>query len=385
MEQAHISVEEALQTLEQRCTCATAHPRPASGNERPQCLLVLAVTVARLVTLLTSADYSKDLQPTQLGLKHIFTGSSIASRFHTTHPQLKEDAGIQIMKRLGLEVGDGSDPGPLYEFRPLALMTDNIYLFAGEDSLGENRHLECRTAMAVNGICVYMECLQGLSVRPELLRKVHVIPGYIGRGNKVFDSVWDSSTGVEHAWEEATFETAAEPSTLGQDQGGMEALTLTPMVDEPSDGMGKLMFYYQIATPHTRTFVQPGRITENVLRSSGIINCPGEEETCDKPLPPNTYFVRSGWDIGKLPFDNSGTESNVIKVVVWKPRASELHHLTAFHFQSLHGPQDIPKVFLRQDQCLSCSARSAFKRLSLAINRPDGTGVSRTHHVTNVF
>ena len=386
--QAHSSVEEALQILKERCRCTMVVPRAARNIEQPRCLLTLAVTVVRLVTLLTSTDYSKDLQPTQLGLMHIFEQSSEASELHNKLPKISESARIAIMTSLGIGVGDDTEPGSFSKFAPLAFMTDNIFLFAGEEPVGNSRNLEARTAIAINGICVYLDCLQGLGVRPELLRKLHVIPGYIGRGNKIFNSIWDSATGIEQVWEDAILERAIEPESLLQDHDATEPLTLVPLVDEPSDGMGKLMFYYQVSTPHARLILPPGRITENVLRSSGIITCPGVRESCNRPFLPNIHLVRSGWEISaqNLPSEETGVESNSIDVVVWNPRASELYRLTAFHYQSFRSTSTrFPSLFLRQDQCLSCSTRSAFTRVSLALNQLERQALPGTRKVANVF
>jgi hypothetical protein len=239
-------------------------------------------------------------------------------------------------------------------------MANAIRLFTGYDlSPVELETYNFRTAVAENGVCVYMECLESMTTRPELLRRIHAIPGHIGRGTRIFDSIWDCAPTQAPLLQRVNIENAVEEEKEIHFNCSLE---MTALIDEPS-GPGQLSLYYRISSPQGRVILQPGAISSYVLLRSGLLVC--SKANCGSSFMPNTYFVRSGYYFDIRTIDELPDYSETLGkgVFIWQHTSSNLARLLALELlrQSYYGNRAESHVFLRQDECLPCSVRLVFQ------------------------
>jgi hypothetical protein len=248
---------------------------------------------------------------------------------------------------------------------PSVVMTNAICLFTGyELSLTELETYNFRTAVAENGVCVYMECLESMTPRPELLRRIHVIPGHIGRGTRMFDSIWDCAPTQVPSLQRVVIQRAVEEQQIAVEPYLPNSLTMTALVDEPS-GPGQLSLYYRISTPQEQVLLQPGAVSSCVLQRSGLVLC--SKSNCGSGFEANTYFVQSGWRFDTRTLDelpNYNYNWTLGKgAFIWKHISLNVARLLAIALlrQSHFDFRAISHIFLRQDECLPCSVRSALQ------------------------
>lgn len=355
---AESNIDEAFLVFKRQCMCSSCHPRVTvrggyGYNER-SCLTVLAVTILQLIVTTSSIECAKELLPTANGLHYIY------ERNRRIWRGIKGHQGVQALAELlGLHE-DQSDPG---KKTPSAIMADTICLFTGyELSTPELETYSFRTAVAENGICVYLDCLESITTRPELLRRIHVIPGHIGKGDRAFDSIWDCAPIKAPFLERVSVSTAGDDINTSSDSQPPYQLKMTALVNEPS-GPGRLVLYYQISAPQGQVFIQPGAISCYILRRSGLIIC--SKSDCDKRFSFYPYFIRTGWNLD-VTLLNKLSKSGPMpdrRVFIWKHTEPSVVRLLALEIQrqSSDGIRAKAHILLRQEECLSCSVRTALQ------------------------
>ncbi|KAH8891562.1 hypothetical protein GQ53DRAFT_148374 [Thozetella sp. PMI_491] len=227
------------------------------------------------------------------------------------------------------------------------IMNDVATVFTGSDLpiLTKTPH-GIPTAVSDNGICIFLEALVSISPRADILRRIHVIPGYIQRESRRYDSVRDPTFGANISLDNLEFETrvgALDGEDPDQDEPP-EVGNMTPLVGEPGDA-GQLVFFYRVATSRDSTIVFPGWVTDIVLKNTGRIFC--ERARCEKEIDTSVTLriTKRGW---KLPTKSSRHPF----FYDWKhTRNSEVARIVALATLRLGGLEGIR---MRRDECINC-------------------------------
>jgi hypothetical protein len=362
VEEACSTIEEAMIVFETKCSCVTCTnsvlASNRTGTEARLCLRALAATLLELISSIASIDFAPELLPTENGLFHIYERHERLSSRHWGYEPMEQLGNVLGLEKDAFLVNTGKR-------NPSVVMTNAICLFTGyELSLTELETYNFRTAVAENGVCVYMECLESMTPRPELLRRIHVIPGHIGRGTRMFDSIWDCAPTQVPSLQRVVIQRAVEEQQIAVEPYLPNSLTMTALVDEPS-GPGQLSLYYRISTPQEQVLLQPGAVSSCVLQRSGLVLC--SKSNCGSGFEANTYFVQSGWRFDTRTLDelpNYNYNWTLGKgAFIWKHISLNVARLLAIALlrQSHFDFRAISHIFLRQDECLPCSVRSALQ------------------------
>ena len=360
VEKARSSIQGAMLVFKRQCFCGRCMRLKKSSNrtstEAYLCLPTLAATLLELISSIACIDFAPELLPTEMGLYHVYQRRTLS---------IVQNDSLDAF--LGFDAFTDTRNQMPY---PALLMTNAMSIFTGYMlDAHELQIYRFRTAVAENGICVYMECLQSMTTRPELLRRIHAIPGHIERGTRIFDSIWDCSPTQAPALERVHIDRAVEEDA---ETNVNCSLDMAALVDEPS-GPGQLSLSYRISTPQGRVLLQPGAISSYVLLRSGLIAC--SNQNCVTELGPNTYFVRSGWSFDNRTLDDlhDYDVTTAREIFIWRHTSSNLARLLALELlrQSHHEIFGRSHVFLRQDECLPCSTRSADRMVAKGMAKKD--------------
>ncbi|KAI5464262.1 hypothetical protein BGZ63DRAFT_401228 [Mariannaea sp. PMI_226] len=374
--QAETKYEESMLCFRRSCVCSACTKR--SSELRTYCLCHLAVTLVDLITAVSAFHIKTDfvLHPTFDGLKAFYARND-PSHFRQTgplNPPLEMSSRRPILRRI-------KDTDVVEQ-----LLEEALFLFTGTHSKRQDTLIsKPRTALCASGICVFIEGMISMSTRADLLRRIHVIPGCIGRlnpGNAIsvpreYDSVMDVLK-----WPNSTMQTLEiirpKPSSpaistepvLQQELPALHddtplksrTLEMTAEVIESGDA-GEIIFFYRISTASGEVIVPPGKVTWGVLRKTGLINCDGA--SCS-PRPTDfakLFTVKTGWSLDEkkademeLPWDACLDWGHI--------RYSELGRLAAFAVQYQTEDDEVSdrrrmknRAILRTQECTRCCIR----------------------------
>ena len=366
VESAITTLREALLLLERECGCqyCSAPSLNSSGNDE-FCLMGLMSGILCLVIMITSLDFKPELMPTEIGLMHIYNDHCLPSfdgKFATKTDFKPSNEALAGLLRLALHGTPPAIEG--------TEISNAVYIFTGYHSEEAKVVWEKESAVAKHGICAYEDCLESMTMRPELLRRIHIIPGHISWNNRVYDSVSEHEFLVIPSFEAATLKAAGSPTEMQLDSIGKEKLGMTAMVEESIEP-SQLNFYYKISTSKGQTLISPIAISRLVLQRSGLVNCTREHSGDCTGL--NAYHVTSGWDIDydtvpRLPEPKRAADEelvdqqvNDITIFSWKCRSTEVSRLLALELQR-QGAEELfgtMKFIVSQDACLPCCVRFA--------------------------
>ncbi|KAI6772959.1 hypothetical protein HG530_003917 [Fusarium avenaceum] len=245
------------------------------------------------------------------------------------------------------------------------LVEEVLILFTGTSFGGgkplvlANKDSTSRLAVCGSGICVFIHGMVSISTRADLLRRIHVIPGRIGRKVlrnpdavcREYDSVleipnWPEPTIDRLQIVPASDDRPSTPTPSGQQSSnashstvskpprgeilhqskpnrGLENLKLTPEVLESGDA-GEITFFYRISTSSGDILIPPGKITTGILESTGLVPCRKSGDCRDCVNPPKLFTVESGWfmadeqagkpDLPHWILKNSNTKNSLLAV-----------------------------------------------------------------------
>ncbi|KAL9616789.1 MAG: hypothetical protein Q9160_008386 [Pyrenula sp. 1 TL-2023] len=336
--------------------CCRCYPRDISPGQVGQlCIVTLAITILELLTTITSLEFPSELVPTEKGIYQMYVRNEKAfyhiSLFGSHKGIPRADLVDQIFCR--------TDSSSVIMGNALCLFTGNSFI---QGSVGSS---ELRTAVAESGICAYMDCLESMTTRPELLRKIHVMPGHIARGDRIFDSIRDCAPIPAPFLEKVSVKKAGDAYDISDKNSFPEELELTALVDELSEP-GQLAMYYQVETKRGRVTTQPGAMSIYILTNSGLIAC--DRRNCDSRLYPNAYRVQSGWSFTRdilddIP-DRDLPSPRWSISLIWEHTNSTPARLLALE-RWRHSNGGISNLWitsyevLRQDECIPCCTRYA--------------------------
>lgn len=347
-------IAEAIFALRRRCLCPICDTSNRTYKPEVPCLLALTTTIIELITTIASThrEAADNLCPNPAGL-------AILYKRNYTNFRLAGGSRRGEFLYLVLGLKSASSDASLRPKNMASIMANPICVFTGyELSQSEQESYNWRTAVCENGICVFMEGLVSMTARPELLRRVHIIPGHIARGARVYESIWDVAHTPPPDLQSIDLQPGAQ-IVENPSQGAIpEKGDMTALVSEPG-GPGQLSFFYRVSIAHKNVIILPGRITASVLKHSGRIpcrrsNCP----TVLDALAPSLFTVTEGWLLSLEEFPGLISHGNAC--CNWEYiRTSEVARLAAIALCRA-GYNGLAKehALMRRDECLPCCTRA---------------------------
>lgn len=203
-----------------------------------------------------------------------------------------------------------------------------------------------------------------ISMRADLLRRIHVIPGRIARSNPRNPSAsvlreYDAVLGIT-SWPDPTMEciklelaTAPEGPTVGHPSeerpelaisepaptkqvmdSRLQDVEMTAEVIE-SGLAGEVIFFYRLSTPNGEVIGPPGEITMAVLQNTGLVVC--RKSGC-RPIATDRalqlFTVKRGWNLSTEEADRVKLPVEAAVCCDWmRLGSSEVGRLTALAVQ----------------------------------------------------
>lgn len=342
---------ESIRSWELTCACDSCRPHDSSMLDEVDdfCMIRIARTICRLVTVLGWTVRSPNLHPSVAGLKRVYDSLPAKTESITSKPEV-------LLSHL-----ENAD----HNWSPDEDLISSIsHFFTGRDSMSEQKLDEWGqnkvhiSAESKSGICTYINALQAPTTEIASTRLIHVCPGHIEWKGRRFGVVWDGPL----EWQENRF--------LQQDGGADEALLdIRPTIDSvPShisnldnfkisalaidqEQSAHLRVVFQIAWPSGHTLVlYPRHFTDLVLKTTTWNAC--GSATCGKAFTESSapkfelVCVHRGW------FSRYFSQSPTSRYVIW-PHLSELARCVAFCVSYCVAGQR--SVVLRQNECLKCA------------------------------
>ena len=345
--QALSNLQVAIDSLMRLCECDICQYSTGKHDtdirdalEDTNCILVTTMTIISLVRLIAGLERNDMISPTITGLQQLY-GQCLRrkeSRWRTNgSPPTVQDA-------LGLLRNQDDVSNTLHDsLTPAYLMADVQCLFSGyRPTAKEVYHNNYRTAFSYNGICYYLEVLRGLSSNAAVLRRIHVLPGRIQRGDREYTAVWDCAPAPQSQLPKATLgiKSVTLPTELRDDKIDIKAL-----VTEVSGG-GQLISYYQAMFQGATVRIRPGMLTQRVLERSGLITC--DKRTCDRDLVFPCRVIREGWDIE----EHRKKSGRLTNCFIWPFREDDIGRCVAIEM-ALGSAS-----YVRQGECLPCCTKA---------------------------
>ena len=342
-EQSLTNLQAAISSLTSLCECGFCSGQAyrcltdTPGEcEDTYCVLVTAMTIVSLVRLVASLEIHGTIDPTVTGLQRIYGQCDRRIQLHGRGRRSPLDLGSVLGLTLLMDSYDILSPGHL--------VADVQCLFTGHSPYFEEKKSYCGTASSFNGICCYIEALHGLSSNAAVLRRIHVIPGRIQKGDREYSEVNDFTYDLRLSLPKATLcpKSITLPNELRKDNIDIKAL-----VRENTSGSA-LQFSYEAAFQGTLALIHPGTFTQRVLRRTGLIKC--SKRTCEAHLVFPCSVVQEGW--GELPYTLS-REEQPIKCFIWHFRETDFGRCVAIATASIDEV-----IYIRKGECLPCCTKT---------------------------
>jgi hypothetical protein len=344
--QALSNLQMAIESLMLLCECRickTSASKPQTDTrdslEDTNCILVTTMTITSLVRLVAGLERNGMINPTIPGLQQFY--GQCLERIELS--LLKNGSPPTVQDALGLIKRDDPSSTARHSLTPAYLMADVQCLFTGfRPTEDEIRRDNFRTAFSYNGICCYLEVLRGLSTNAAALRRIHVLPGHIQRGDREYTAVWDCAPAPQSQLPKATLgiKSVTVPDELRNDRIDIKAL-----VTEVSGG-GQLIFYYQAMFQGVQLRIRPGMLTMRVLEHSGLITC--DKRTCNRELIFPCRVIRDGWDIE----EHMETLTQPTDCLIWPFQEDDIGRCVAIETVPTNG------FYIRQGECLPCCTKA---------------------------
>jgi hypothetical protein len=343
-EQSLTNLQKAISSLASLCECGFCSGRAyrcltnTQGEcEETYCVLVIAMTIASLVRLVASLEIHRTINPTISGLQQIY--GQCDRRIQVNGRARHSPLALENVLGLNAVVDDFDMLSPGH------LIADVQCLFTGCTPSSEEKSISLyRTASSFNGICCYIEALHGLSSNAAALRRIHVLPGRIRKGDREYSEVKDFEYQLELLLPKATLDTKSItlPTEFRED-----IINIKAVVRENTSGSG-LQFSYEAAFQGTLARIHPGIFTQRVLRRTGLITC--SKRTCGGYLVFPCSVIKEGWS--ELPYTLS-REEQPTKCLIWPFRENDFGRCVAI------GTAPIDEVlYVRKGECLPCCTKA---------------------------
>jgi hypothetical protein len=408
---AQIYQEESYLIFRRSCRCSLCSERTEAA---PTCFVALAATLVDLVVTVSPLQFEVEsqLHPTSHGLRFFYERN--INRYRKI---FSAEGWLHLFLRgsRSYDVFDRRTMGPLG-----VLLEGVLILFTGANSKGGTSLLPAdigsnsRIAVCGSGICIFIHGMVSISTRADLLRRIHVIPGRIGRNPlrnpdaicHEYDSVLDIENWPEPTVDHLQIVPASDggpstPTASGQRSSNAshsaglkpptgevlhqskpnlasEKIKLAPEVVE-SGVAGEITFFYRISTSSGDILLPPGEVTIGILESTGLVSCKKSGDCRDCTEPPELFTVENGWLMDDKQVDELDPSQYIC--VQWKQlENSELGRLAAFAAQQQIRCRTLRllrrhKIIICRGECLQCcshfiAAREKDNRSCVGSNYP---------------
>jgi hypothetical protein len=321
------------------CSTSIGGNRDQIGGEETtgHCVVTTVITITYLIRLVAGLECDPMLNPCINGMQEIYRKCWSQRR----NQQIYKHQG------LGLHLSSTESMEVSLSITPSYLLADVECLFTGYyPTTDEIRRNNYRTAFSNAGICCFLEALGSLSSTAANLRRIHVMPGHIQRGDREYTSVWDCA-----------------PTNLPDlPEAKLDPPSVTPLVDIRDDnvdikiivtevsGGGQLIFYYRAKVQGATVLIRPGMLTQRVLERTGLIIC--NRRTCNTELFYPCRVVREGW---KVAHDDLGIGNTIARCLIWPFRETDLGRCVAIEITQ-------STLYVRSGECLACCTKAAISQ-----------------------
>jgi hypothetical protein len=337
------NIELVISSLTRLCECIDCSKSVGRGRDQidgeetaGNCVLNTAITITYLIRLVAGLERDPMLNPCITGMQQIYR--KCWSR--RGNQQIYKHPG------LGLHLSGGESMKVILSITPSYLLADVECLFTGYDPpADEIRRNNYRTAFSEAGICCFLGILRYPSSNAADLRRIHVMPGHIQRGDREYTSVWDCAPTIRANLPKAKLD---PPSVSPLVDIRNDNIEIKPMVTEVSGG-GQLIFYYQAKVQGTTVLIRPGMLTQRVLERTGLISC--NRRTCNTELFYPCGVVREGWEETR----DSEIETSIPRCLIWPFRETDLGRCVAIEIEQR-------SLYVRRGECLPCCTKAAISQ-----------------------
>ena len=376
---AVVCLELAVQNLKRLCACSICNgdmPKFRDGEGKMRlimdkvimssspgtvCLVGMVLSVQNMVRIVASVQLEAPLQPTASGIEHCYESQATAWLQYTN--STRDSKPHEFLKfiakalHLTIERRDMKEKEKLYFVRKsqennLSLLLQEVaQVFIGRnyvDGVNNSRV----SAISQSGICIYMESLQSVRCHPNLLRKLHILPGHIERGSRIYSELLDPQGGE-------TPEKVKCPFTVSKQ--ATQARTTLPekpflkaLVTENS--IGGASFCYGVSLVEDAPsigIIKPVEFAWLMLYGMGRIVC--DKNSCKEDLIMPCCFMSGGHVSDSLQLEHQSS----IACCIWPQQDITGKYWILKHIVekvNTHG------VFLVQrNECLSCCSEAAFR------------------------
>ena len=353
IEEAVRKIEQTVQNLAQVCRCSSCtHQETRISGKNGYCLLLMAFSIRALISTISCTVRDPELLPTNRGIHCTY------SNIHNTWVGRTLARVPLLSVALGLKTEDmhGDDV-----YSKIDILADPIEIFSGHSDhsryymQSDLLERDVRTAHVQQGVCYYLDCLRSMTSQAEMMRMVHILPGYIHMGDRHFSSIFDipntnnSRRPTTAQWdvvEEYDSTTMVAKARCGNIK--VEAFGLEKSMEH------ELVVFYQVSIPGEPTFkLRPGRLTYTVLKRTGIATC--DQIHCDRRLAFPCGLVHRGWQGITSPIDKTLTGlKSEYQCFIW-PQISDLARCAVMELTS-------GLFVLRRRECVSCCTASIVRQ-----------------------
>ena len=338
--QALSNLQMLIDSLVRLCECnickdlTNRHKMDTTDTMKDQsCILVTTVAINSLVRLVAGTKRHDKINPTIAGLQHLY-----GQCLQRIEASCRRNGSPTVSDVLGLRLNPDGPTG--YPLSPAYLMADVQCLFTvrrpTQDEIHRNNY---RTDFSYNGICCYFEVLHGLSSNAAVLRRIHVLPGRIQRGDREYTMVWDCAPASQSQLPLPKVTLGAKTATLSSESRD-DNIDIKALVTEESGG-GQLIFYYQALLQDARVVrIRPGMLTQRVMERSGLVVC--DKLTCNRDLVFPCQVICEGWDVG----EHRTTSGQPAECLIWPFREDDIGRCVATEFAQGKA------LYIRQGECL---------------------------------
>ncbi|KAM0467924.1 hypothetical protein ACHAP7_011431 [Fusarium lateritium] len=211
-------LEESILTFQRFCLCNLCNEKTETLSI---CFVALAGTLVDLVVTVSTLQFEVEsqLDPTPYGIRFFYERNVLRYRKNREIPPQQRLCLFNRGNRLHNDPDYATD-NPLRE-----LVEEVLFLFTGASFEGGYHiptgvHSKSRIAACGSGICVFIHGMVSISTRADLLRRIHVIPGRIGRKSsrnpdavcRDYDSILDISNWLKPTVDRLRFLQVSNPA-----------------------------------------------------------------------------------------------------------------------------------------------------------------------------
>ena len=335
---ACMAYESAMACVSSTCTCSN-HGSDNAKNSKP-CLVAVVELVIYLSRSIAGFVVDEGLRPTMNGLEILY-GDILQRQNEPALERLLGQTQIHPFKT----------PTVLYSGRACS-------------SLSRSK-AESISAIAHQGVCVYLDSLHGLAGSPESLARVHIVPGCIETDNRRYSEIRDAPWKAPNYMVKNSYIAKALPSLMPL---MADRLNVVAILTETETS---ILFSYEISSSNGTSYVSPGAIAIASSRARGCVPCPMTDCKPPRNLPPLTVVEGEGSHklgtalgcvIRLVPDD--GPSWCVALMAAAAATADNLRRAesSAWDGHDVSYLTNWGNVILRTKECLGCCLRAAVRK-----------------------